>query len=98
MIKTTLTNWAVVQFPANFYEAPELRVQCLTGKRPQDVTSLHSRVTTSPIIGKRWDEVVTRSGSHYTLLEVDPKYEAAYPGALKRLMDSLPELPKLSGE
>ena len=64
------------------------------GVRPQrseDVKNGTNCLTT-PIRGKRDGCVVTMSGTHYKLLDVDPVYEALYPGARERLMNTLPSL------
>lgn len=53
-----------------------------------------TRVTTSEIRGRRGDLVVTASGNEYELGDVDPAYEAAFPGAKERLLASLKEMVK----
>jgi hypothetical protein len=84
MKKYDLKNWFVIQDPRDQFMAPELRPQCLGGDRGDN------DCLTTPIMGKTEDGyVVTRSGSHYKLLDVDPAYEAEYPDALNRLMNSL---------
>lgn len=89
----TLTNWSVAQDPRNPYLAPELRQQCLQGVREDG-----ANVITSVIVGKTGLKespqraVVTKSGTRYILKEVDPQYEAIYPNAQVRLMDSLAEI------
>ena len=93
----TLTNWSVVMDPRNPYLAPELQKQCLAGQREEDLER-GTHCTTSFIVGKTGLKeslqraVVTNSGTRYMLLEVDPEYEARYPNALFRLMDSLTEV------
>lgn len=81
-----LSEWAVVMDDRNPFLAPELRRQCLSGKRDDDKTIL-----TSVIVGKAEDGcVVTASGSHYNLLDVLPDYEQHYPDAKNRLLNTLP--------
>jgi signal peptidase I len=46
-------------------------------------------VSTSPIVGKRGDKVVTRSGTEYELGAVLADYEAQFPNAKERLLQSL---------
>ena len=87
MKKYELNNWYVGEDPRHHdpYLAPECRIQCLGGNRVGD-----GDVITTGIVGKSADGcVVTRSGSHYKLMEVDPAYEAEYPDAFNRLMNSL---------
>ena len=93
MNNKTLTNWSVVADPRNPYLAPECRKMCLSGQREDGAT-----VVTSVIVGKTGileglqRKVVTNSGTRYLLLEVDPEYEARYPNALFRVMESLTEV------
>ncbi len=47
------------------------------------------RITTSNIIEVKNGRFITQSGSEYELGEVDPAYEAAFPGAKQRALDSL---------
>lgn len=49
-------------------------------------------IITSEIVGKKGNCVVTKSGSLYELDEPSPKYQEAFPDALKQLLDSLPEI------
>jgi hypothetical protein len=48
-------------------------------------------ITTSRIVGRSGDKVVTKSGSEYELEGVDPEYNAAFPHAEERLMRRLPD-------
>lgn len=83
----TLRNWSVCTHAKNPYQAPELGVSVLRG-----IVFDGMFVRTSEIIGKRGDKVVTRSGSEYTLSDVDPVYERQFPDARKRLFDQLREV------
>ena len=85
MNQQTLSNWAVAMDDRNPFQAPELRDQCLAGQRENG-----SHCLTTGIVGKSNGCVITRSGSHYKLLDVDQNYEKQYPGAFDRLMNSLP--------
>ncbi len=88
-----LTNWSIVSRTANPFQAPELGTQCLYGNVYNNPKFEDNQdVTTSRIIGKRNGKVVTRSGSEYELDGVDPIYEAAYPDAFNRLMNTLDEI------
>jgi hypothetical protein len=86
-----IENWAVITPTPDRYAAPETLTQCLHGEvfdhpRFED----GHRVTTSSIRGKtETGEVVTHSGSIYDLGQIDEAYEVAFPGARKRLLDSL---------
>lgn len=89
-----LENWAVV-YPANIspYTPPELITAHLAG-----IAMNHPRfeenkdITTSAIVGKRQNSVVTKSGSVYVLGDPAKDYEAQFPNAEKRLFDTLPEV------
>jgi hypothetical protein len=43
-------------------------------------------VTTSLVVSRHGNKVVTKSGSEYELGEVDPSYESLYPNARRRLL------------
>lgn len=85
-----ITNWSVT--PENdAYGAPECCTMHLQGNvhgHPRFYSGKFVR--TSAIIGKKCGLVVTSSGSEYELGEPDPAYENQFPGARKRLLDSLP--------
>lgn len=49
-------------------------------------------IMTSTPVGKRNGNVVTYSGSEYTLGQARSDYEAIYPEAASRLLHSLPEM------
>jgi hypothetical protein len=86
-----LDQWAVV-VRADPYKAPELLRQSLSGicKGHPDFPDDHF-VTTSHIRGKTVDnKVVTSSGSHIELLDVNPQYAAQYFNPRERLLGSLP--------
>lgn len=89
-----IENWAVITPADDPYKVPELRKPSLQGKvfghpRFED----GHRVTTSSIQGKtETGEVVTYSGSHYKLGQIDPSYEERFPGSRKKLLDFLPTI------
>lgn len=85
-----LENWGVVSIPSNPCQAPELGIMCLSGEvydssKFKDGTS----VTTSEVIGKDGDTVVTYSGSKYELGQPHPTYEEKFPNARERLFNTL---------
>ena len=87
-----LNNWAFVT-TGGPYDAPEMFVSRLNG----DVTGHPNfpdghNVTTSRVMGKRGELVVTRSGSLYELGTVLPEYERQVPNARERLFKVLPEI------
>lgn len=86
----TLANWSI-HYTGDEYTAPELRQPFLHGQREKDVEA-GTFCNTTPIVGKIDGKVVTRSRSQYTLLEVAPAYEAMFPDAFNRLMNSLNEI------
>lgn len=93
MNNNTLTNWSVVADPRNPYLAPECRKMCLAGQREDGATVITSVIVgKTAILGGFQRKVVTTSGSRYLLLEVDPEYEARYPNAMFRVMESLTEV------
>lgn len=71
-----LERWAVVDSqPFDVFRAPECAVPCLRGEvfgHPRHPNG--TRVTTSPIVGRDGDRVVTASGSVYELGEMEPGY------------------------
>lgn len=81
-----LENWSVTSedsthfyFQGNVYEHPRLK----------DGLYIH----TTRVIGCGHDGVfITKSGSHYTLGEVDKEYEKAFPNARERLYTSAKEV------
>ena len=88
-----MENWSVVSCDSP-YTAPELLVARLHGKvfgHPRFPNG--AEVTTSRVAGcsevEDHLEIVTGSGSHYVLGEVDPNYEKSYPDARERLWRSL---------
>lgn len=96
-----LNNWCVVRAQISPYLAPESAPQRLLGDVTGHPSVSDSNITTSPMRGKRTIDlglgekvvgVVTESGSVYQLGDVLPDYEAHYPGALARLINSLPEV------
>lgn len=95
-MNATLHNWSIVSpESANPYTAPELITQHLNG----DVSGHHAfedgkNITTSPIrdCDVKPDGtilVATKSGSKYELGEPAASYEAAFPGAKQRLIESI---------
>lgn len=86
-----IDNWSLVVDP-DPYKAPEQlipRIQGIVFGNPKFSEGL--AVTTSAVVGRRGDNVCTRSGSEYQLGYVDPLYEAAFPDALNRLFKTLKE-------
>ena len=86
----TLENWGIVT-NATPYMAPEMITSSLHG-----LVSGHPRaelngkyIHTSPIVGLENGCIVTKSGSRYVLGNVAPEYEAEYPNARERLINSL---------
>lgn len=92
-VKGTIHNWSVVNWRPSPYAAPEQGVQRISGKLEvsgDQKPEYRDDILTSSPVGKRDDCVVTKSGSHYKLGDVDPEYERLFPNAKKRLFDSLP--------
>jgi hypothetical protein len=89
-----IEQWSVVVGEINPYMAPEQVTQHLHG-RVYDHPDFQDGelATTSRIvgarIGKEGDFILTYSGREYALGEVSPEYEARFPGAEARLINSL---------
>lgn len=85
-----LRRWCAVSRTSPSLLPPEQERLCLHG-----LVSGHPRcadgreVTTSLIVSRNGNKVVTKSGSEYELGEVDPLYEAMFPNALDRLLRRL---------
>ena len=92
-----IENWCIVARANNPYAPPEMQEHCLHGdiykdKRPGQKFRDGSTITTSRIVGKEGDAIVTFSGSIYTLGSPAPLYEQQFPNAKQRLLDSLEEI------
>lgn len=85
-----LCGWALVYKESNPYNAPELQSVCLCGN-----ARLHPRfrngenITTSRIIGKTEDGCVRTLNTTYELGLPSDSYEAMFPDAKQRLLNSL---------
>ncbi len=85
-----LENWSVVALSADPYTAPECIPQGLHGNvygHPRFVDGVP--ITTSRIVTRdaAAQTATTKSGTFYSLGEIDPNYEAAYPGARERFFN-----------
>jgi hypothetical protein len=85
-----IENWAVVTPALDPWAAPETQRLSLNGNvfgHPRFDDGAH--ITTSSIVGKNnEDEILTHSGSAYKLGQVNPDYEAKFPGARARFLGS----------
>ena len=84
-----LENWALLS-DADGFKAPELVLYRFRGKvynHPRFNDG--SGIVTTAIESYKNGIFVTASGSEYTLGEVNPEYEALYPGALERIIKSI---------
>lgn len=77
-----IENWSITPCPRNPYLAPEMRKPCLQG------VCEDMRVITSPILGRKGDNILTQN-TEYKLGSIDPFYEESYPDAFSRLLNSL---------
>jgi len=80
-----LESWAIFTL-LEPYQAPEQARHILAGfvtDHPCMQDGIH--IETSPIASWYDDEIITRSGTCYTLGEPDPDYEAKYPDARARI-------------
>jgi hypothetical protein len=91
MNETIINDWALVFGSMDPYKAPEQRTMHLEGvvknhpRRPDS----NKRLKTSAIVGLEDGRIVTQAGTRYALGNVLPEYEALYPNALTRLLDTL---------
>lgn len=85
-----IDHWCIIARSSPWLQPPEHERFCLHG-----VVRGHYRcadgkeVTTSTIVSRRGDRVVTKSGSEYELGPADPMYEALYPNARERMLANL---------
>lgn len=88
-----LRNWFIENTTDDPFKAPEAQKIVLTGnvyghpKQPDG-----KLVSTSPLIGRLGDKVVTQSRTEYDLGEPLSDYEAQYPNAKSELLGSLERL------
>jgi aspartate 1-decarboxylase len=88
-----LEDWSLVDAPDNGLTAPEIRQRALVG-----IVTGHpnhddgKRIRTSAIAGKAGEVIYTCSGAVYELGEPHPDYEAKFPGARRRVIDSIPPM------
>src|SRR5262245_6477955 len=83
-------RWSLVSRMEYGFQPPDSKANCVQGF----VTGhpLHADgkpITTSRVVGRKDDRVVTRSGSEYELGEPEPAYESQYPNAKERFLGSL---------
>jgi len=85
-----LDQWCVVSRNFISLPAPEQERCCLHGKVSGHPRCANGKtVTTSLLVSRSGNKVVTKSGSEYELGDVDAAYEALYPNARRRLLDGL---------
>lgn len=89
-----IDNWCVVYSHHDQYTAPERITQHLNGNvSGHPLLPDGKSITTTAIVGKMGDSIVTKSGSIYELGQVLADYESAYPDAKLRLLATLPDRP-----
>ena len=85
-----LEKWCVLLRSSPTLEPPEQERFCLHGSvfgHPRCADG--KEVTTSLVVSRNGDKVVTKSGSEYELGAVDPFYESLYPNARQRVFAGL---------
>lgn len=82
-----INNWYIKREGNDPYIAPECRGSVLCGRLDNG-----KAIRTSAIIGKRGCDIVTRTGSVYSLGEPNADYEYQFPGVLDRVLKNLPEV------
>jgi len=90
-----LDRWCVISRTTLSLPPPEQERCCLHGSVSGHPRCLDGKqVTTSLVVSRSGNKVVTKSGSEYELGDADPDYEALYPNARQRLLAGLrPALP-----
>lgn len=88
-----LENWSLTPLQHMPYQPPEVEPKGLHGIVYGHPLFLQGdEVTTSEIVSVKANELgvtaTTRNGTEYHLGAIDPEYEKAYPGALRRMVDS----------
>src|ERR1051325_6577137 len=92
-----LEKWCVISRSSPMMQPPETERFCLHG-----FVSGHPRcadgkeVTTSLVVSRNGNKVVTKSGSEYELGLVDSLYESEFPNARQRLFGRLRVLAPLT--
>ena len=85
-----IDHWCVVSRSTPAFQPPEQDRTCLHGfVRGHPRCADGKEVTTSLLISRQGDRVVTKSGSEYELGDVDVVYETFYPQARERLFARL---------
>ena len=83
-------RWSVVSRTEYGFQPPDSESNCLQGFVTGHPSHADGKaITTSRLVGRNADRVVTRSGSEYELGEPDPAYESQYPNAKERLLEGL---------
>lgn len=83
-------RWCVVSRMDYGFQPPDVPGKCLQGLvMGHRLYADGKAITTSRVVHRKGDLVLTRSGSEYELGEPDPRYEAQYPNAKERLLESL---------
>jgi hypothetical protein len=83
-METIINNWSTTA-PFN---RQLLQGDILNHSKKGDIKN----ALTTEVIGKRGEKVVTKSGTEYTLGEIDPLYEQHFPNAKQRLLNTLLEI------
>ena len=85
-----IENWCVLLRTSPALEPPERERFCLHGAvfgHPRCADG--KEITTSLVVHRNGDRIVTKSGSEYELGAVDPFYESLYPNARQRVFAGL---------
>ena len=88
-----LEGWSVCLFPdeGNVYRDPAVRVVALQGRVHEHTRFADGQTVVMAVakVERTTDFCIatSRSGNRYLLGEIDPRYEAAFPNALARLVD-----------
>ena len=91
-----IENWSFVYDPSmSPYTAPEQMKFCLKGNVYGHPIKKDGRYVLTSYIDDfdlETNEIITASGTRYTLGKVDIEYEKAYPNARKRIMKRIKEI------
>src|SRR5256885_164786 len=87
-------RWCVVSRMEYGFQPPDVVGICLQGVvMGHRLYADGKAITTSRVVHRKGDLVLTKSGSEYELGEPDPRCEAQYPNAKHRLLESLEPCP-----
>lgn len=91
MKAATLNNWALVgrRNIVNSVESMAIHIRGIVSDHPQHVDG--TEITTSRIILRKGEVLITVNGTHYVLGSISPEYKKFSPNAKTELFSRIPE-------